>query len=261
MKEMLNSTTTIYYIRDNLIKNPYWKKHGQFLEPELITKSDVVVTNSLYYADYASKYNKHAYMVGQGCDISQYDEDENHIEIAEELKHLKNPIIGYVGFLSSRRLDINLVRMIAEIRPNWTIVLVGPEDDNFISSDLHKFDNIIFTGSKPSDQLPSFIKGFDVCINPQILNDATIGNYPRKIDEYLAMGKPTIATLTKAMEYFADYVYLAQKAEDYIQLIEIALSENSIEKQIGRKKYAAQHSWENNVNAIYSVISKVNQLK
>ncbi|MFZ4398955.1 MAG: glycosyltransferase [Bacteroidales bacterium] len=257
MKEMLNPITSIYYIRDNLIKNPYWRKYGQFLEPELIAKSDVVVTNSLYYAEYASEFNKHSYMIGQGCDISIYDEDKNHIETANEIKEIRKPVIGYIGFLTSRRLDINLVRMLAEKRPDWTIVLVGPEDANFIASDLHNFENIIFLGSKPADQLPNYTKGFDVCINPQILNDATIGNYPRKIDEYLAMGKPTVATWTKAMEYFADYVYLAKSPEDYIHLIDKALTENSEEKQQARKKYAAMHSWENNVEAIYNAIQKI----
>jgi len=257
MKEMLNPVTSIYYIRDNLIKNPYWRKYGQFLEPELIAKSDLVVTNSLYYAEYAGKFNKYSYMIGQGCDISIYDEDKNHIETATELKEIRKPIIGYIGFLTSRRLDINLVRMLAKKRPDWTIVLVGPEDANFIASDLHSFENIIFLGSKPADQLPSYTKGFDICINPQILNDATIGNYPRKIDEYLAMGKPTVATWTKAMEYFADYVYLAKTPEDYIYLIDKALTENNEEKQQARKKYAAMHSWGNNVEAIYNAILKV----
>ncbi|MFZ4739597.1 MAG: glycosyltransferase [Bacteroidales bacterium] len=259
MKELLKPVTSIYYIRDNLVKNPYWKKYGQFLEPELIAKSDVVVTNSLYYADYANKFTKNAYMVGQGCDISIYDEDKNHIEIATELKLLKNPIIGYIGFLTSRRLDINLVRLIAQKRPDWTIVLVGPEDANFISSDLHQFENIVFLGSKPAEELPSYTKGFDVCINPQILNDATIGNYPRKIDEYLAMGKPTVATWTKAMEYFTDHVYLAKSPEDYIVLIDKALKENNEDKYNSRKKIAAEHTWENNVDAIYNAILKINQ--
>lgn len=257
LKELLNPIYSIYYIRDNLVKNPYWRRFGQHLEPELIAKSEVVVTNSLYYAEYAQQYNRHSYMVGQGCDTSMYDDVKNNIRIAAELTDLSHPVIGYVGFMSSRRLDISLVRLIAQSRPQWTIVLVGPEDDKFSSSDLHNFPNILFTGSKPAENLPSYIKAFDVCINPQILNDATIGNYPRKIDEYLAMGKPTVATWTKAMEYFEQEVYLAKKPEDYVALIEKALTENTPEKAAQRIQCAASHTWENNANEIYNAIQKI----
>lgn len=82
-------------------------------------------------------------------------------------------------------------------------------------------------GAQDVNRLPQYIKAFDVCINPQLLNETTKGNYPRKVDEYLAMGKPIIATKTKAMEMFKDYVYLGATKEEYISLTERALAENS----------------------------------
>jgi glycosyltransferase involved in cell wall biosynthesis len=57
----------------------------------------------------------------------------------------------------------------------------------------------IFLGAQDVNRLPEYIKA-DVCINPQLLNETTKGNYPRKIDEYLAMGKPVVATKTIAMD-------------------------------------------------------------
>jgi glycosyltransferase involved in cell wall biosynthesis len=135
--------------------------------------------------------------------------------------------------------------------------LVGPEDDVFKSSSLHQLSNVHFLGSRDSSVLPDYIKGFDICMNPQIVNDATFGNYPRKIDEYLAMGKPTIATATEAMEYFKDYTYLGKTHQDYIALIELALAENSDEKQKERRTFALSHTWENNVLEIYKAIELV----
>ncbi|MFC7669776.1 glycosyltransferase [Hymenobacter humi] len=58
---------------------------------------------------------------------------------------------------------------------------------------------------------------FDVCTNPQAVNEVTIGNYPLKIDEYLAMGKPVVATATRAMDMFADYVYLPRNAQEWLE--------------------------------------------
>jgi glycosyltransferase involved in cell wall biosynthesis len=105
--------------------------------------------------------------------------------------------------------------------------------------------------------LPNYLAAFDVAINPQVLNEVTIGNYPRKIDEYLAMGKPTVATETKAMSIFKDHTYLAKTKDEYPGLIEQALRENSEEKAKERIKFAQSHTWENSVQAIYEAINKV----
>lgn len=257
LKKLLNPKYYIYYIRDNLIKNPYWARHGVRLEPHTIRNADVVTTNSIYYANYAKKFNPHSYMVGQGCDVSLFNDESGDIPVAEDLKSFQKPIIGYVGFLTHRRLDIEVISHIAGTRKDWNVILVGPEDDVFKQSKLHNQENIHFLGSREPDSLPTYIKGFNICINPQIVNDATIGNYPRKIDEYLAMGKPTIATWTEAMVYFEDFTYLGKSKEDYVTLIDKALAEDGKEKQEARRKYALSHSWENNVLEIGNALEKV----
>lgn len=135
--------------------------------------------------------------------------------------------------------------------------MVGPEDELFKSSNLHQFKNILFTGGKPISELPDYINFFDVCINPQLINEVTIGNYPRKIDEYLAIGKPVVATATKAMETFSDFVYLAQNKEEYVLLIEKALKDNSGLKELERREFALEHTWENSVAKIYSAVKQL----
>lgn len=257
MKELLDPAMYVYYMRDYLIKNPYWRKQGVRLEPELIRKADLVVNNSTLYADYGRKFNKHSYMIGQGCDVSMFNDQDKPIETAADLVSIPCPRIGYVGFLSSRRLDIGLLEYIAREKPDWHLVLVGPEDDAFTTSDLHNFTNVHFLGSREPSLLPQYIKGFDICMNPQVVNDATRGNYPRKIDEYLAMGKPTIATATEAMVYFKEHTYLAGSQEEYITMIKKALVENTPGKAQNRRDFAIQHSWKNNVEEIYQYIRLV----
>ncbi len=256
MDEFLKPELWIYYIRDNLITQDYFRRHGTRTEAELIAKADFIASNSGYLADYAGKFNARAHMVGQGCDLSIFQDEDDHIEVPEDIKKIPGPVIGYIGFLTSMRLDIEVLEHIASSKPNWQLVLIGPEDETFKKSKLHDFSNVHFFGFRAPDLLPNYLKGFDIALNPQLINDLTIGNYPRKIDEYLAMGKPTVATKTTFMAYFADYTYLASSKEEYVSLIEKALDEHNEEKANRRKEFANQHSWENNVKNIYELIEK-----
>jgi glycosyltransferase involved in cell wall biosynthesis len=244
----------VYYMRDYLVKVPYWQKHGERLEPEIIKKADVLTTNSEFFSDFGLQYNPNSFMVGQGCDVSHFSDEDDAIKIPEEFKDIPTPVIGYVGSLTTLRLDIELIEHIANQRKNWSVVLVGPEDSDFKNSNLHNLSNVYFLGRKDESELPAYVKGFDIAINPQLTNDLTIGNYPRKIDEYLAMGKPIIATQTKGMEMFKECVYLGATKEDYISLTEKALAENSEELIAKRILFAKSHTWENNVKAIYNAI-------
>ncbi|WP_158795385.1 glycosyltransferase [Pedobacter sp. L105] len=256
LKKYLKPSLSIYYSRDYMVAVDYWKKHGETLEPKLIADSDICVANSNFLAAYCRKFNPNSFYVGQGCDLDIFVEDKSKA-VPADLALVKRPLIGYVGALQSIRLDKDIIAHIAISRPDWSVVLVGPEDDLFKASDLHQFKNVIFTGIKAISDLPDYINAFDVCINPQLVNEVTIGNYPRKIDEYLAIGKPVVATATTAMETFSDFVYLAQTKEDYVLLIEKALNENSLKQQGQRREFALEHTWENSVAEIYKAIELV----
>lgn len=258
LQEMLRPKTYIYYTRDNLIAVDFWKKQGIRIEAKHMEKADFVCANSTYLTKLAKEFNQKSFYVGQGCDVTAFEKSP-HIEVPKEYEQIPKPVIGYIGALLSLRLDLQILIKIAKDKPNWSLVLVGPEDENFKESELHKLDNVYFTGNKTTEDLPRYLAGFDIAINPQKLNPVTIGNYPRKIDEYLAMGKPVVATKTEAMSVFADHCYLAQNADEYIKFIDIALNQNNDEKENSRALFAKEHSWENNVRAIYSLIEKQEQ--
>lgn len=256
LKDLLNAELYIYYIRDNLITQDYFKKHGERLEKQTIKSADIVVSNSTYLRDYAKSFNSNSYYVGQGCDLELFK--PNEVAEPADLAKIKGVKIGYIGFLTEMRLNIHLLVEIAKTKTDWQIILVGPEDNAFKDSDLHQLGNVHFLGNKKGDELPAYIKYFDICMNPQEVNALTIGNYPRKIDEYLAMGKPTVATQTPTMEIFKDHVYLGETATDYIALIEKSLKENSPEKEQERIIFAQGHTWENNVKEIDKAIQQLN---
>src|SRR5690606_19608202 len=120
----------------------YWRRHGRLLEPRLIEKSDVVFSNSEYLRNYCARYNENSYTVGQGCDF-ELIKNTNFAIYPEDLRNISYPMIGYVGALTTSRLDIELITFMARKRPQWNFVLVGSEDDGFRRSSLHSLSNVV----------------------------------------------------------------------------------------------------------------------
>ncbi len=254
LKDYLQPLKYIYYTRDNLMTVPYWSKHGKKHEPSLMRKSDLILGNSTHLISYAKQYNNNSFYIGQGCDLSMFSESDVNFK-PKDISNIYSTIIGYTGLLTGRRLDIALIQHIAKTRLDWNIVLIGPEEEDFKKSDLHNLPNVHFLGNKSPEDLPLYIQHFDICINPQIVNDLTLSNYPRKIDEYLAMGKPVVATDTPTMEIFKDCVYLAKSKQMFVELIEVAINENSAEFIKMRKDLANSHSWEECINKLWDAFA------
>lgn len=250
LNELLKPTLAVYYIRDYLAKVSYWMRHGTRLEPTTIANYDLVVTNSPLLADYAQPYNSNTFSIGQGCEVNRFLEGR-FSEKPVPMQAINVKVIGYIGALVHFRLNIPLLISIASAFPQYKLVLVGPEDDAFKASALHQMSNVVFIPNQPESILPAYINSFDVCINPQLSNEVTDANYPRKIDEYLAVGKPVVATFTRTMEgIFGEHTYLAKSDSEYIDLIAKALNENSSQLSESRSEFAANHTWEENVNLL-----------
>lgn len=253
LKDLLKPKLSIYYRRDWLFEVDYWKCHGISREPIIARKSDLVLANSPHLTATIKPYNEKSYYVGQGVDLSMYDPSVSY-EMPPELAKIKRPIIGYIGALNVLRLDPDLIANVAEKMPDHSFVLVGPEDSEFKQHRLHSLDNVIFTGNRPLESLAAYVSHFDVCINPQHLNETTKCNYPRKIDEYLAMGKPTIATMTPTMAIFEKYTLLPSDVDGYVAAIHEAVETDNESLRNQRIEFAKGHSWPNSVNEIYKYI-------
>ena len=254
LKELLAPQTSVYYVRDYMLKQPYFRRHGPWVEAQLMRQADVVVANSAYLNDYAREHNPRSYDIGQGCVLSLYQAETDYPAPAD-LAAVPRPIIGYTGYLTALRLDADLLLALARQRPDWSLVLVGPEDEDFQRSPLHDLPNVFFLGSKRPEQLAPYVQQFDVCINPQLVNELTVGNYPLKIDEYLAMGKPVVATHTRAMDMFAPYTYLARAPTEWPALLERALAEAGPGPAAERIAFARGHTWEASAHALYAALA------
>jgi len=251
LKEELAPRLYIYYLRDYLIEQPYFMRNGKMMEQSLMTKADFVFTNSMFLKNYAAQYNKSSMYVGQGTNL-KLDTIQQTYQKPHEFSEIRTPVIGYVGNLTTLRLDLVLLEEVVAKRKDLTWLFVGPLDLNFEKSKLRQYDHVKFIGPKPQDAIAQYIKHFNVCINPQLLNKTTIGNYPRKVDEYMFFGKPIVARKTDFIEELGDLIYSYDHVDDFLAQLELALAEQETsEKQVKRINIARTHTWENSVNKMF----------
>lgn len=105
---------------------------------------------------------------------------------------IPRPRLGYFGVIDER-IDLDLVAGLAEARPDWQIVMVGPVV-KIDPATLPRRDNVHYLGMKDYRDLPAYLAGWDVALAPFAQNEATRFISPTKTPEYLAGGRPVVST-------------------------------------------------------------------
>ena len=179
-------------------------------------------------------------------------------KVPDSIKRLNRPIIGYSGLIS-RRIDLELIHYIASKHPEWSLVLMG-DVNHFECEDilgkLYEMENVCFLMRKNIDDLPYYINSFDVCLVPYKINEETKNLSPLKLYEYLACGKPVVATRFPAAMEFDQIIYIAETKEIYESCIGNALVEKDDNLFNLRRRIARQNTWNMRAVQISQLIEK-----
>jgi UDP-galactopyranose mutase len=126
--------------------------------------------------------------------------------------HLARPVYGCFGMIDDR-VDFDLIRSLAERAAS--VVLAGPVM-KIDPAMLPRRANVHFTGQVAYADLPSYLAGFDVALLPYALNPSTASLSPAKTPEYLAGGKPVVATpIPDVVADWGDLVTIAETPEAF----------------------------------------------
>jgi glycosyltransferase involved in cell wall biosynthesis len=161
--------------------------------------------------------------------------------VPADIAALPYPRIGFVGMIDPVRFDPRLIVRLAENRV-YQIVMVGGflNGANRLIPDL---PNIHRLGMRKVADLPGCIKGMDVCIMPYRLNETTQYIFPLKLFEYLASGKPVVATQIPAVEKHREFLYVASNEDEFVELVSKALRADSARDRLRRQEHARKHDW------------------
>src|SRR4051795_2406197 len=215
---------TVFDAMDELSKFKFAPEHLLTLEQELIDRSDVVFTggSSLYEAKKDRHHNVHCFP--SSVDRAHFCKARAHQFDPADQEDLQRPRLGFYGVIDER-FDTDLLDKVAEMRPGWSFVMVGPVVK--ISEDeLPKRPNIHYLGGKTYDQLPAYLCGWDVALMPFAMNESTEFISPTKTPEYLAGGKPVVSTPVKdVVRHYGQLqgVLIAPDAESFVAACDQAL--------------------------------------
>jgi glycosyltransferase involved in cell wall biosynthesis len=176
---------------------------------------------------------------------------------------LARPRLGYCGVIDER-INMELIDAIATRHPEWQIVMIGPVV-KIDPAGLPRHANIHWLGQQGYQDLPSFICGWDVCLMPFALNEATRFISPTKMLEYMACGRPSVSTsIRDVVEPYGHVVSIADSPEDYIAACERILA-RSIDQQRGHAAELAQAiaktSWDKTAQAMAELIEQADRAR
>ncbi len=217
------------------------------LEKKLLQKADIVFVTAKGLYQAKKPYCKEIHLIPNAADVAHFRRAlDPATPVAPELKNLPRPVVGFIGVIQDW-IDTDLIAELAKRKPSWSFVLVGPAAPGIDLSKLRALPNVYLLGRKEKEVLPSYLKGFDVCLNPFRLNRLTATVSPLKFYEYLASGKPVVSAPLPEVEPYSGIVEIATTPEEFAQKIENAINLETPERRAARLKIAEENSWEQRV--------------
>jgi teichuronic acid biosynthesis glycosyltransferase TuaH len=247
----------IYQCMDDISQEAYTKKHGVRLEHEIVKNADIVLCTSHELTKIKSAISPNVHFHPNAADIELFRTAATDIlDRPRGLIFNDKKIIGFTGSIEYRT-DFELLYEVAKYHSDKIVYLVGPvTGDGHVKSGLTKLPNVVFAGAKKLNELPSYLQYFDCCIIPYKVNKLTASIYPLKINEYLAAGKPVVAThFSEDIFSFSDHAFIAETRDQFLRMIDVAIDENNINKKVARIEAASANSWKRRVEEFWNIIS------
>jgi glycosyltransferase involved in cell wall biosynthesis len=242
----LKPVLTVYDCMDELSAFKGASPRLRELEAELFQKADLVFTGG--QSLYESKKNQHqeVYAFPSSIDKTHFAQARQQVPEPADQAGIPHPRFGFYGVLDER-FDIELLREISALRPDWHFVLVGPVV-KIDPADLPQAENIHYLGGKSYQELPVYLSGWDVALLLFARNESTRFISPTKTPEYLAAGKPVVSTsIRDVVRPYGDagLVHIADTPLSFVAAIEKALLQNNNKEWLAKTdEFLSGISWD-----------------
>mgnify|MGYP001090441734 CR=1 FL=1 len=179
----------------------------------------------------------------------------------KQLMSIPHPRLAFIGPVRDN-LDIDLFYYVAIKRPKWSQVFVGgtsyivSREQRLKYEQLTSLPNVYQIGFQPYESIPLFVANIEVGLALYRIDSFANYGSPLKIYEYLAAGKPVVATPISEVMKMGGVVYTAATGEECLASIERALREDTAERRWQRQEWARQHSWQNRARQMTAILEQ-----
>lgn len=252
----LGESDLIYYCVDEYTAFTGASKGLKEIEEDLFRRADAVIVSADNLLQSKKKFNENTFLIRHGTDWAHFRTalDES-TDVPSELASLPKPVIGFHGLLADW-VDFELIKKTAERFSSGSVVLIGKiaVDAEQKVKLLDGIKNVHFLGRKPYSELPAYCKGFDVAINPFVINELTLAANPLKVREYLAAGLLTVATDIPEVRVLENCLVAADH-DEFLGHLETALCSEPRRREISD---AIKHeSWEAKVDELRKIVERM----
>lgn len=217
------------------------------VEKDLLKKVDLVFTTSQLLYEDKKKLNLNTFVLPNAADREHFGRAlQPGTEIPDDISGIPKPILGLVG-TTPTRVDFELLKALAQKEPSWQIVLIGYWQSKEME-DLASLQNIHFLGWREYSTIPCYLKAFDVCLIPFKVNQQTNTMNPYKLYEYVAAGKPIVATdlfeIKRFDQRYPGIICIADSHKEFYKKVKMALGEGGEKLLPLRLQAARENTWE-----------------
>ena len=249
----LGERLCVYYCIDDYAAHPGVDREVVArLDAALTRKADIVFVAPPAIVDAKRSINANTIYSPHGVDSEHFARaSDAGTGVPDQAKRLPHPVIGFFGLVADW-IDLDLIAHMARARPSWTFLFVGHVYVD--TSELDKLGNVAFVGAQPYENLPNWAKAFDVAIIPYRDTRQTRNANPLKLREYLATGRPVVATPNAEVLKFRNWVRIASTGPDFLAQVEAALDERSPAAAAARMDSVRHMTWNARVGAVLEAI-------
>jgi glycosyltransferase involved in cell wall biosynthesis len=222
------------------------------------TSGDVVFATTHSLVDRHSAVNPHTHLVANVGDFEHFSPAADRATTAPDVAMLPRPVLGFAGNFLAAKVDFDLLRTLAEALPDATVLLIGPahDDTRALLDDLTGLPNVHWTGPRAYSDLPAYVASFDVGLIPYVANAYTRSCFPLKLYEYLAAGKPVVASGLPELAEMEPDVALAATGPEFVQAVVAALELSSHDDCLRRMSLAAGNTWDTRTEKLLELVGQ-----
>jgi UDP-galactopyranose mutase len=240
----LRPLATVYDCMDELsaFKNAHQDLKRR--ELELFERADMVFTGGQSLYEAKRRQHSNVFAFPSSIDVRHFASSRTEFADPEDQAMVGRPRLGFCGVIDER-MDLELLAAVAEARPEWNLVMVGPVVKVDPAS-LPKHKNIHYLGMKSYQEIPRYIAGWDVAMLPFARNESTRFISPTKTPEYLAAGRPVVSTsIPDVVRPYgvSGLVRIADKPHEFITAVEAAILEDPRHRLQKVDQMLSQTSW------------------